>query len=130
MSWATYDGPDSPLMEGGEEFSPMVEQVARIQKVERFQNPKLLRRKSPKQELRQDSGVAGMEGREGMGKVELKRSSRASVKGKKAERQKDSPKSTKMMSPRIEVSPLFSPIPAGYKFSPLSPEERVWAGQE
>ena len=128
MSWATYNGLDSPLVEGGEEFSPIVEQVARIQKVERFQNPRLLRRKSPQQELRQDSSVAGMEGKEVM--VELKRSSRASVKEKAAERKKDSPKSANMTSPKSEVSPLFSPIPAGYKFSPLSPEEKVWAGQE
>ena len=115
----------------------MVEQIARLQKVERFQNPKLLKRKSPQNGLRQDSGLAGMEGREGMGKAELRRSSRASVKAKKSspkrEGMRESPKSAKgakIMSPRSEVSPLFSPIPAGYKFSPLSPEERVWAGQE
>jgi hypothetical protein len=138
MSWATYNGPDSPLMEG-EEHSPMVEQIAVLQKVEKFDNPKLLRRKSPQQELRNEAQMmegANEEvkgGKKEMG--ELKRTSRMSLKKTKSpkveEKKRDSPKSEKRGSPRREeVSPLFSPIVAGHKFSPLSPEERQWAGQE
>lgn len=156
MSWATYNGPDSPLMEGAEEFSPMVEQVARVEKVERVQaQGKFLRRKSPQQELREselegrelrrkspqsDLAESAKEGRKSPTNLELKRASRVSLKDERSsvspnrERKRDSPRGEKMKASlggerREEVSPLFSPIMAGHKFSPLSPEERQWAGQ-
>jgi hypothetical protein len=165
MSWATYNGVDSPLMEGEEMFSPVVEQaraeqVARPEKAEsvEVQGGKLLRRKSPigegteieldGRELRrkspqQDLRDSGKEGKKSPVKLELKRTSRISVREKKnsvssmsskQEMRRDSSKSEKMRgSPkserRDEVSPMFSPFQAGHKFSPLSPHDRAWTSQ-
>jgi hypothetical protein len=169
MSWATYNGPDSPLMEGDEVFSPMIEQIARAERVERMekveavqvQGGKLLR-KSPQNELgsdldgrelerkspelkrkssQQDLREGGKEGRTRPTKLELRRTSRIRSWGKKTsdsimtspkkQNKMGSPKSEKVRdSPgREEVSPLFTPIQAGHRFSPLSPKERQWVGQ-
>lgn len=168
-------------MEGDEAFSPMIEQVARAEKVERMemvqpvqvQGGKLLRKKSPQEELRseldgrevkrkstqQASKESEKEGQKSPTKPELRRTSRISFREKmssfssslspkqegspKQESKRDSHKSEKMtVSPssermrasprsdgREEVSPLFTPIQSGHKFSPLTPEERKLAGQ-
>lgn len=184
MSWATYNGPDSPLMEGDEAFSPMIEQVARAEKVERMemvqpvqvQGRKLLKqgspqhseldgrelkRKSPQQDLKESE----KEGRKSPTKPQLRRTSRISFREKmsnfgssmspklgssqkqegspKLENKRDSHKSEEMIvSPssekirawprsdaREEVSPLFTPIQSRPQFSPLTPEDKKWAGQ-
>ena len=167
MSWATYNGVDSPLMEGDELCSPMIEHVAQAQKVQilakvepvHVSSGKLLRKKSPEeglrseldgrevekkslvQELKRKSPQQDMKERKtSPTKPELKRTSRISFREKKTSvgsmttlKDTKSPKSEKMGgSPggiREEVSPLFTPVQSGHRFSPLSPEDRKLSGQ-
>ena len=123
-------------MEGEEAFSPIVAQIAQVQRVERVQMQacRLLKRKSPRNELRSEA-MMSQEDKRTPTKLELKSTNRLNLKepGGSTSPKQDSPKSDKGGSPRSAreiVSPLFSPIMAGHRFSPLSPEQREWAGQQ